>query len=389
MLANTQFLLALGGILLLGLITDWVGKKTFLPRITLLLIFGVIIGEEGFNLIPAVFSDRFELIAEMTLLVVGFMLGGILTTETIKKSGKTILSISISAAVFTTAIVTLALIAIGLPLEIAILLGCIASATAPAATVDTVIESNNKSNFSRSLLAIVALDDAWGLILFSLGVALVAVINGNQSEAHFMLSAGFEIGGAVLLGIGIGLPAAFLTGRIKPGRPMLTEALAAVFICGGLALWLGVSFLIAAMVLGATIANLAKHHEHPFNAIEGIEWPLMIIFFILAGASLNIASLNEIGLTIIIFIIFRGIGKIIGANIGARISNADQTTRRWMGAALLPQAGAAMGMALVAANQFPEYRQTMLSVVISSTIFFEIIGPIFTRMALKKAARDE
>ena len=389
MLANAQFLLALGGILVLGLITDWVGKKTFLPRITLLLIFGIIIGEEGFNLIPTVFSDRFELIAEMTLLVVGFMLGGILTTETIKKSGKTILSISISAAVFTTAIVTLALSTTGLPLEIAILLGCIASATAPAATVDTVIESNNKSNFSRSLLAIVALDDAWGLILFSLGIALVAVINGNPNETHFILSAGFEIGGAVLLGLGIGLPAAFLTGRIKPGRPMLTEALAVVFVCGGLALWLDVSFLIAAMTLGAPSANLAKHHEYPLNAIEGIEWPLMIIFFILAGASLNIASLNEIGMIIIVFIIFRGIGKIIGANIGARISNADKTTRHWMGAALLPQAGAAMGMALVASNQFPEYRQTLLSVVISSTIFFEIIGPVFTRIALKKAARNE
>lgn len=389
MLANAQFLLALGGILLLGLITDMVGKKTFLPRITLLLIFGIIIGKEGFDLIPTVFSDRFELIAEMTLLVVGFMLGGTLTTDTIKKSGKTILFISISAAVFTTVIVSLALSSTGLPLEIAILLGCIASATAPAATVDTVIESNNKSNFSRSLLAIVALDDAWGLILFSLGIALVSVINGSQNETSVILSAGFEIGGAILLGLGIGLPATFLTGRIKPGQPMLTEALAAVFICGGLALWLGVSFLIAAMVLGATITNLAKHHEYPFNAIEGIEWPLMIIFFILAGASLNIASLNQIGLIIIVFIIFRSIGKIVGANIGARISNANKTTRSWLGLALLPQAGAAMGMALVAANQFPEYRQTLLSVVISSTIFFEIIGPIFTRLALRKAARDE
>ena len=388
MIANAQFILALGGILLLGLITDMIGKKTLLPRITLLLIFGIIIGEEGFNLIPTIFSDRFEIIAEMTLLVVGFMLGGILTTETILKSGKTILSISISAAIFTTVIVALVLSTTELPLEIAILLGCIASATAPAATVDTVIESNNKSNFSRSLLAIVALDDAWGLILFSLGIALVSAINGAANETNFILSAGIEIGGAVLLGLGIGLPAAFLTGRIKPGQPMLTEALAAVFICGGLALWLNVSFLIAAMVLGATIANLAKHHEYPFNAIEGIEWPLMIIFFILAGASLNIASLNQIGLIIIVFIIFRSIGKIVGANIGARISNADNITRRWMGAALLPQAGAAMGMALVAANQFPEYRQTLLSVVISSTIFFEIIGPIFTRMALKKSEHN-
>lgn len=388
MLADAQFLLALGGIFVLGLITDLLGKKTFLPRITSLLIFGIIIGEEGFNIIPSVFSDHFQLIADMTLLVVGFLLGGMLTPKTLLHSGKIILSISICAALITTFMVTLALYLLGLPIEIAVILGCIASATDPVATVDTAIESNNKNNFSRALFAIVSLDDAWGLILFSIGIALVSVINGNHSDAPFILKVGYEIGGALLIGLLIGLPAAFLTGRIKPGQPLLTEALAAVFVCGGLALWLDVSFLIAAMVLGATITNLAKHHEYPFHAIEGIEWPLMIIFFILAGASLNISSLNEIGLIVTVFVIFRIIGKIFGANIGARISNADATTRRWMGVALLPQAGAAMGMALVASNQFPEYRQTLLSVVISTTIFFEIIGPIFTRMALRKSEQN-
>lgn len=389
MQTTSQFLLALGGILLLGLLTDLIGKRTFLPRITLLLIFGILIGKEGADIIPSIFSDRFEIIADMTLLVVGFLLGGMLTRETLQQSGKKILSISISAAVITTTIVTIALIAIGLPTEIAILLGCIASATDPAATVDTAIESGHKEEFSKLLFAIVSLDDAWGLILFSIGIALASVIHGSNGDTPFILKAGYEIGGAALLGIAIGLPAAFLTGRIKPGQPMLTEALGVVFLCGGLALWLDVSFLIAAMVLGATIANLAKHHEYPFHAIEGIEWPLMAIFFVLAGASLDLGVVNAIGLLIVVFIIFRIVGKIAGAYIGARICAADATTQRWMGIAILPQAGAAMGMALVASNQFPEYQQTLLSVVISTTIFFEIIGPIFTRLALQKAAQRQ
>jgi len=382
---TAQFLMALGGILLLGLATDLIGKRTFLPRITLLLIFGVMIGQEGIDIIPTVFSDRFEIIADMTLLVVGFLLGGMLTKETLQRSGRKILSISISAAVFTTVIVTLALTLAGLPLEIAILLGCIASATDPAATIDTAIESGYKSEFSKILFAIVSLDDAWGLILFSIGIAIVSVISGNHGDTNFILGAGYEIGTALLLGLAIGLPAAFLTGRIKHGQPMLTEALGVVFLCGGIALWLDVSFLIAAMTLGATISNLAKHHKYPFHAIEGIEWPLMALFFVLAGASLNISSITEIGLVIIIFIIFRIIGKLLGAYLGARICSADQSITRWMGMALLPQAGAAMGMALVASNQFPEYRQTLLSLVVSTTIFFEIIGPIFTRLALGKA----
>ena len=354
-----------------------------------MLIFGIVIGEEGFDLIPEFFSARFEIITNMTLLMVGFLMGGMLTKKTFQQSGKKILSISISAAIVTTMIVSLALIAFGMPLEIAILLGCIASATDPAATVDTAIESGYRGNFSKILFAIVSLDDGWGLILFSLGMATVTVLNGSGDEYSFVLAAVHEIGGAVVLGLTVGLPAAYLTGRIKPGQPMLTEALGVVFVCGGLALWLEVSFLIAAMVLGATITNLAKHHEYPFHAIEGVEWPLMAIFFVLAGASLNLSHVKEIALIGVIYCVFRAVGKIGGAGFGAYLCSADQGTRRWMGMAMLPQAGAAMGMALMAAAEFPEYRQVLLSVVISSTIFFEIIGPIMTRIAIRRGAAVE
>ena len=133
-------------------------------------------------------------------------------------------------------------------------------------------------------------------------------------------------------------------------------------------------------------SNFAKHHEYPFHAIEGIESQFLIVFFILAGASLDFKAVAEIGLIGIIYILLRSSGKIIGARIGGQLSQSDQHTKDWMGVALLPQAGVAIGMALVAANYFPEYRQTLLSVVISSTVFFEIIGPVFTRLALNRAS---
>ena len=198
------------------------------------------------------------------------------------------------------------------------------------------------------------------------------------------MGVGIEIGGAIVLGLLIGLPGVFLTGRIRSGQPMLIEALGLVFVCGGLAIWLGISFLIASMVMGATIANLARHHEYSFHAIEGIEWPFLVIFFTVAGASLELSALKTIGLIGLVYIICRTIGKVVGAGLGAHISNANQVTRRWMGIALLPQAGVAIGMALVASSQFPEYRQELLSVIISTTILFEIIGPIFSRYALNQ-----
>ena len=380
---TAQILLTLGGILLLGLATDVLGQRTLLPRVTLMLLFGMLIGPGMLDLVPTVVADRFELIASMALLMVGFLLGGRLTRDTLRRSGREIISISVTAVIVTSFIVFLGLMLVGVPLEIAILLGCIASATAPAATVDIVMESGYKGRFADLLLAIVALDDAWGLIIFSIGLALVAALAGVDGHASPLLAALRDIGGSAILGLLIGLPAAYMTGRIRQGQPMLTEALGLVFVCGGLALWLDVSFLIASMVMGAVVTNLATHHEYPFHAIEDIEWPFMVIFFVLAGASLEFSALRDIGLIGAVYVVCRIAGKVLGAWLGGRHGRAREETRRWMGVAMLPQAGAAMGMALVATNLLPEYRQVVLSVVISTTVFFELIGPAFTRLALR------
>lgn len=385
MYSASEFLLTLGGILLIGLATDAIGRRTFLPRVTLLLLFGVLIGKEALDLIPQVFTDRFEIIANMALLMVGFLLGGKLTADFLKQSASKTLWISVSTAIVTTVVVTVILMLVGISASMAIILGCIASATAPAATMDIVLESGYKGPFGDLLLSIVALDDVWGLILFSLGLALVSIIAGNSVQAAQLYFAIWDIGGALMLGMLLGFPAAYLTGRLRTGQPMLMEALGLVFLCGGIAIWMDVSFLIASIVMGAVVANFARHHEYPFHEIENIEWPFMTIFFVLAGASLDLGLIKEIGLIGGVYIVARILGKLLGARIGASICKADTLTRYWMGLALLPQAGVAMGMALVAASRFPEYRQIVLTVIISSTIFFEIIGPVFTRAVLRHA----
>jgi Kef-type K+ transport system membrane component KefB len=392
--SSAQFLLTLGGILLLGLITSTMAERTALPRVTLLLIFGLVIGHEGFNIIPLEFSSYFDLIAEITLLMVGFLLGGKLTIESLKESAGDVFWISICAALITAGLVSLLLILIGVASDIAILLGCIASATAPTAILDVVAEAKRKlgftqqqEKFSNTLLSIVAIDDVWALLLFALGLSVAKNINGADTGTDTILlaSAAWEVAGALTLGAIIGIPAAYLTGRAKPGQPMIIEALGIVFICGGLAIWLEFSYLIAAMTVGAIVANLAKHHDYPFHEIENIESPFMVVFFVLAGASLDIGSIEELGLMGILYIIGRALGKYLGAFIGSQFSGSTTITQKWMGLALLPQAGVPIGMALVAANQFPEYRQVLLSVVISSTVLFDIIGPILTRYAISQA----
>jgi Kef-type K+ transport system membrane component KefB len=199
----------------------------------------------------------------------------------------------------------------------------------------------------------------------------------------------WEIVGALLLGLLLGIPMAYITGRLKPGEPTQAEALGIVLLCGGLAEWLQVSFILAGMVLGATVANLAAHHRRPFTAIEGIEWPFMILFFILAGASFEIHTLQDIGLIGVAYILFRLIGRVVGAWGGGIIGGANPVLQRWMGMALWPQAGVALGMALLASHHLPELKEIILPVVIGSTIIFELIGPVMTRRALIKAGEAQ
>ncbi len=385
---TSEILIAIGSMMLLGLMTDYLGRRTFLPRVTLLLLFGILIGPNGFDLLPNVVISNFELITNIALVMVGFLIGGKLTKKMLLSIGREVVWISLGAVLGCVAIVTLALYLFGVPIEAAILFGCIATATAPAATMDVVEESGVKSRFSKLLISIVAVDDAWGLILFSIGVAVVGLIAGTNGLLEPILMALKEIFGAVILGLSLGLIAAYLTGRVEPGRPILFEALGIVFLCGGIAILFELSYLIASIVMGMTIANLARHHKRAFHEIENIEPPFLILFFIMAGALLEFSYLTEIGRLALVYVIARVIGKIIGTKVGGQLGRSGTLVQNWMGIALLPQAGVAMGMALVAAHYLPEYRQLFLSLTISTTILFELIGPVLTNIALKKTASN-
>jgi Kef-type K+ transport system membrane component KefB len=381
---EAHILLALGGILLLAIAADLLGRKTYLPRVALLVALGVAAGPAGLDLLPARLTDSFELITNIALVMVGFLLGGRLTKTSLAASGLQCIWISITAAVGTAIVVSASLVMFGAPIDLALILGSIAAATAPASTVDTALESGAKGPFATLLLMVVALDDAWGLILFGTVLAFAGTMAEAAGAAAGMLAVVRELGGAVAVGFAIGIPAAYLTGRIRQGQPMLLEALGLVFACGGIALWFDVSFLLAAIVMGAIVANLAHHHEYPFHAIENVESPFLAVFFVVAGATLNIGALATLGGLGIVYMLARVAGKIGGAAAGAVLAGADRNTKIWMGPALLPQAGAAVGMALVAASQLPQHREILLPLIIGSTVIFELTGPIFTRLALKR-----
>lgn len=380
-----QILLTLGVILFVGFATDELGRRTRLPRVTLLLIFGIVIGPSAFNLLPEFSVHWLPLITDMALLMVGFLLGERLSVSQLSENGRYVFFISVSEVLATFLFVSIGMLMFALPIGIAVLLGAIAAASAPAATLDVIEEMKVRNKFVDTLEGIVAVDDAWGLILFGFALALLEMATGGADHNGMLLTGLWEVGGSLLLGIVIGVPMAYITGRIRPGSPTQVEALALVFICGGLAEMLGVSFLLAALSMGVTVANLAKHHAQPFHAIENIERPFLILFFVLAGAGLHLESLWEIGLIGLVYILCRVIGKLAGCYLGGHAINAPTNMKNWMGFALSPQAGVAMGMALIAADRVPDYGSLILSVVVGTTVIFELIGPMVTRYAILKA----
>ncbi len=378
-----QIFIVLGGLLLIGLVTDELGRRTRFPRVTLLVVFGIAIGPFGLDILPAAFHDFYEFLASAALTMVAFLLGGKFPVTALRNHGREILFVSMAAVVITVVVVGAGLAAFQAPLVMALLLAGMATSTDPAAIQDIVRQTGAKGPFTTTLLGIVALDDAWGLVAFSILLVIAKAISGDGMLQVFSLGL-WEFGGALAVGAAVGFPAAFLTGRIQPGEPMQAEALGVVFLCAGLAIWLDVSFLLAGMVAGTIVVNLAKHHSRPFHEIEKIEWPFMVLFFILSGASLHVESLSQIGLLGIAYIVLRTAARLLGGWIGVIAADGPAGHRQWMGLALIPQAGVALGMALVAANQFPEYAEPLLAVVIGTTVVFELVGPPLTLIALRK-----
>lgn len=383
-----QILITFGGLFLLGLVADLLGRHTPLPRVTLLLLSGFIIGPSVLDILPGFTGDWFPILTQIALSMIGFLLGQQLTLPTLRELGRPVMALSLSVVLVTALLVALLLLLTGTPLAIALLLAGIATATAPAATMDVVRESGVQGQFPRILLGVVAIDDAWGLLLFSLLLALANSLLGGGNSWTLLLAGGWEIAGAICLGLALGLPMAYLTGRLSPGTPTQAEALGMVLLCAGFSVATGVSFILSAMVMGAVVANLARHHEFPFHEIEGIEWPSLILFFLLAGASLELNALLAVGGTGIAYIVARIGGRIVGVQLGSRLGETPIPVRSWMGIALLPQAGVAVGMALIAAQRFPQLGTVILPIILGATVFFELLGPPLTRWALKQAGEN-
>lgn len=381
-------LITIGVLLATGLLAEMVARRLrYVPRVTLLMLVGLAAGPVVFDVLPPETGTWFPVVTNVSLAMIGFLLGGEFTLRHLREQGSAVFTVSLFQAGVACALVAAGLALLSGELALGLSLGGIAAATAPAATVAVVQDSGRRDRFSRALLGVVALDDVWGILLFSVLTAVAGLTLGNGA-LDSLAEGVWEITGGVALGALLGLPVAFLTGRLRPGEPTLLEALGAVLLCAGLGLALGVSFLIAAVTMGVMVANLAAHHTRPFHEIEGIEWPFLVVFFVLAGASLEVDALEAVSLLAVGYIVLRTLGKILGSWIGGVLAGLPTLERRWLGFGMLPQAGVALGLALLVEERFPEVGEEVLPIVVVSTVVFELVGPVLTRMAAQRVPEN-
>jgi Kef-type K+ transport system membrane component KefB len=382
-LAST--LILIGSILLAAYAAHGFGRRVHVPRVTLLLLIGVLVGPAGFGVVPDVAEAAFPLITNLALAMVGFLLGERLALREMHGDGRIAVVVSIGVSLTSAAFVFAVVWAMTRNITVSLILAGIAPATAPAATVDVVRESKAQGSLSNAVLRVVALDDAWSVILFTVLLVTAENIAGLGTVVSGVGAAVWEVGGAVMLGAALGVPMAWLTGRVKRGEPTLLEAAGFVFLAAGLAQLTGFSYLITCMTVGATVANLARHHTRPFRAIGGISDPFLSIFFFLAGYEFDMAAFSAVGLLGLAYIGARVLGRVVGGYWSARVSNAEADLARRIGWCLLPQAGVAVGLVLLAVERLPETRTIVLPLVITTTVVFELIGPVATLRQLRAA----
>lgn len=386
-----QTLLILAIAMAAGLALSRLMKLVNLPNVTGYLIAGIIVGPFVLNLVTSESIQNFKIITSTALGFIAFSIGGEFKLSFLKKLGKQIIIITIAQAITTVILVMLAMLLIPGDFRIprAFLLGAIAAATAPAATLLVVRQYKAKGPVTDTLLPVTALDDAIGLMIFSLCFALAQAFStgAGLTAKAIILEPLREIGLSLLVGGAFGAILALMMRYFRSNANRLCLMLVSVFACVALSEMWKLSSLLTCMMLGAVFANMRKDSVRVFKVCENWTPSLFMLFFVLSGAELDFSILLTVGITGVIYIVFRSLGKYFGAYLGSAMSNATPNVRKYLGITLLPQAGVAIGMAqmVAASEELSGIAPQVVTVVLFATLVYELFGPVLTKVALTKA----
>ncbi len=375
-------------VLLAGILGGKLAKCLHLPSVTGYLLGGLIIGPSIGKLLTDSDIEGFSIVNDIALAAIAFSIGSEFSWKELKKVGGKIFTVTLFQALITILMVFLtSYYLLNQSFQFSILLAAIAAATAPAATTMVINQYRANGPLTKTILPVVAIDDAVCVMSFGIAMALVRITSGGADVSFFqmMTQPVIEIAGSLILGIIIGLVLVFFANRAANQDELLGIVLALIVAGGGLANMLHLSPILLCMSLGATITNMMQSSRKAFDSLHYFTPPLYVFFFTLAGAGLHLSVLGKLGILGVGYVIARAVGKIGGAALGAKVVGYPKVIIHNLGLGLLPQAGVAIGLAMVAKQQLPNLGGRLSTIVLGGVFVYEIIGPIAAKIAIQRA----
>ncbi|MBU5427512.1 cation:proton antiporter [Tissierella pigra] len=383
-----DLLFKLGIIILIGIIGGRLANYFKLPNVSGYIVAGLIIGPSFINLVNEMDIESFNIINEMALAAIAFSIGNEFLLKDMKKVGKDVLLITVAEVVGAFVIVFIMMYFIlNQAMEFSLMIASMSAATAPAGIVMVIRELKANGPLTKTILPIVALDDALGIMVFGVCLSLSKILSGTEKYSIIKIISNptIEIFGSIILGFVIGIVMTYVVKKAKHSEELLIMTIGFILLSSGAANYFNLSPLLTCMMVGATLVNLKQNSFRVFNSINEFTPPINLLFFTVAGASLNIKVLSSVGILGIGYIIARASGKYIGATLGAKAVGSEEKIVKYLGMSLLTQGGISIGLSMIVKKELPELSDSIITVILFSVLIYEIIGPILAKIAITKA----
>lgn len=385
-------LTSLGLILLLALLAGHLVRFARVPEVTGYILAGIALGPSVLGWVSQENLHALEILSEVALGLILFSVGTVFEMNRFARIGRRVLLLTLIESVLAAGLVAGAMLALGQSLAIAALLGAIAIATAPASTLMVIRETDSQGPLTDNLLGIIAVNNIYCIIAFSVvaaGIDLSTALQQSEAFLGDLYKASFflvwQLVGSVALGYLVGLTLALWSAKVTETGEMLILTSGSILLCVGTARVFELSPLVASMAVGATMVNISSRSLGLVEALQGTDPPFYAIFFVLAGADLDLSLVSSIGVLGVAYIAARALGKFAGARFGASWLGLDPNVSRYLGFALMAQAGLAVGLTLSVEARFAEIAPQITTVVLAAVAIHEVIGPISARFALVRA----
>ena len=389
-LGDMSILFPIGLMLVCGLLFGRLAKKISLPNVTGYLVAGLVLGPYVLGIVSKDMASSLSMVSEMALGFIALSIGAEFKLSYFKEVGAAPVVIAILEGLLASACVTGGLLLLGNDVKLALVLGAIASATAPAATIMVIRQYNAKGPVTKTLLSVVALDDAVALIAFGFAVAIATALSGvGGSVVSAILEPFKELGLSIVVGAFFAFAMKIPLRFFKKQSNRLCAIVGFVFLTSAISTKLGASSLLSCMIFGALLANISKDADEVFGISDTVTPPIFMLFFVVSGAQLDVTLIPKIGVIGVAYMLLRVAGKIGGATLGSAIMKADRKVTKYLGWTLVPQAGVAIGLTLVADRVVPEFAPQIRAVVLCGTLIYELTGPVISKIALTKAGEIE